>query len=36
MKKLIAVLGVLVVLGTIAGCSCPGPQQHVSYKGETH
>lgn len=32
MKKLIAVLGVIVMLGAIAGCSCPGPQP--MYKGE--
>ncbi len=33
MKKLIAVLGVLVMLGTIAACSCHAPEQ--MYKGET-
>jgi predicted small lipoprotein YifL len=33
MKKLIAVLGVLVMLGTIAGCACHAPEQ-MSYKGE--
>jgi hypothetical protein len=34
MKKLIAVLGVVVMLGMVAACSCPGPQP-MSYKGET-
>jgi len=31
MKKLIAVLGVLVMLGAVAGCSCHAPEQ--TYKG---
>lgn len=35
MKKLITMLGIIVVLGTAVACSCPGPQP-VSYKGETH
>lgn len=33
MKKLIAILGVLVMLGTVAGCSCHAPE--TNYKGET-
>lgn len=32
MKKLIAVLGVIVMLGMVAGCSCHAPEGN--YKGE--
>ena len=33
MRKLIAVLGVLMMLGSVAGCYCH-PQEPVMYKGE--
>lgn len=34
MKKLIAVFGVLFLLGGVVGCACHAPEP-VSYKGET-
>jgi|GEM_PF-3886311 len=34
MKKLIAMLGVLVMLGGIVSCTCQAPQP-MNYKGET-
>jgi hypothetical protein len=33
MKKLLAVLGVIIMLGTVAGCACHAPE--ANYKGET-
>jgi len=33
MKKLIAIVSVIVMLGTIAGCACHAPEGN--YKGET-
>ena len=34
MKKLIAMVGILMVLGGIVGCTCHSPEP-MSYKGET-
>ena len=34
MKKLIALLGILVVLGGVVGCTCHAPEQG-NYKGES-
>lgn len=33
MKKLIAMLSVVMMLGMVAACTCPGPQP-MYYKGE--